>query len=122
MQRLVLSSLVNDHIFSTFLHLLLDEAKEVFLVHARGSVDVSIHLVKWGRGEESGGGREGRARKRQGREEGGERRGRRREGREQWSGEGRSRQRRERGEEGSRGRQREKRKMEEELHTTRYQL
>ena len=51
LQRLVLSSLVNDHISSTFLHLLLDEAKEVFLVHARGSVDVSVHLVKWGRGK-----------------------------------------------------------------------
>ena len=44
LQCLVLSSLVNDHITSTLLHLLLDEAKEVFLVHARGSVDVSIHL------------------------------------------------------------------------------
>ena len=107
LQRLVLSSLVNDHISSTFLHLLLDEAKEVFLVHARGSVDVSVHLVKWGRGEESGGGKgrgvEGRGKRMMGEERGGEGRG----------GKGAG---------GRRGRQKGKREMEEELHTTRYQL
>ena len=92
LQCLVLSSLVNDNISSTFLHLLLDEAKEVFLVHARGSVDVSVHLVKWGRGKRM-----------MGEERGGEGRG----------GKGAG---------GRRGRQRGKREMEEELHTTRYQL
>ena len=75
LQCLVLSSLVNDHISSTLLHLLLDEAKEVFLVHTRGSVDVSIHLVKWGREEGMGGEREG-----EGREREGEGRSRRKEG------------------------------------------